>query len=122
MFCTDDIENWSKLLAEVDDVYLTGIANKGIVKRAYKDKEEGSYEVLSLGKEAKVRVGEETVELRIPLGESSCSCPSRTICRHVVLAILVVKEQAAEAQSQNCATSEKPVQPLEKAVIYRQNY
>ncbi len=115
MFCTDDIENWSKLLAEVDDVYLTGIANKGIVKRAYKDKEEGSYEVLSLGKEAKVRVGEETVELRIPLGESSCSCPSRTICRHVVLAILVVKEQAAEAQSQNCATSEKPVQPLEKS-------
>ena len=115
MFCTDDIENWNKLLAEVDDVYLTGIANKGIVKRAYKDKEEGNYEVLSLGKEAKVRVGEETVELRIPLGESSCSCPSRTICRHVVLAILVVKEQAAEAQSQNCATSEKSVQPLEKS-------
>jgi len=115
MFCTDDIENWNKLLAEVDDVYLTGIANKGIVKRAYKDKEEGSYEVLSLGKEAKVRVGEETVELRIPLGESSCSCPSRTICRHVVLAILALKEQAAEAQPQNCATSEKPVQPLEKS-------
>ena len=47
--------------ADLDDDYLIGISNKGIVKRAYKDKEEGDYEVLCAGGEAEVRVGKETV-------------------------------------------------------------
>ena len=54
------MDNWKVWLADVDDDYLAGIANKGIVKRAYKDKEEGKYQVLSIGEEAKVSVGEET--------------------------------------------------------------
>lgn len=32
--------DWKGLLADVDDDYLIGISNKGIVKRAYKDREE----------------------------------------------------------------------------------
>ena len=60
---------------DLDDDYLIGISNKGIVKRAYKDKEEGDYEVLCAGGEAEVRVGKETVRIRFPLGESQCSCP-----------------------------------------------
>lgn len=87
------MNDWKKILADVDDEYLIGLANKGIVKRAYKDKEEGSAEVLSIGEEVAVKVGEETVTLRVPLGESKCSCPSRSICRHVVMGILVLKEQ-----------------------------
>ncbi len=86
--------NWKEWLEEIDDDYLIGIANKGLVKRAYKDKEAGDYEVMSMEEEAQVRVGEETVQVRYPLGESGCSCPSRTICRHVILGILAVKEKA----------------------------
>lgn len=88
------MDNWKVWLADVDDDYLAGIANKGIVKRAYKDKEEGKYQVLSIGEEAKVSVGEETVCVRYPFGESKCSCPSRSVCRHIALGILVLKEQA----------------------------
>ena len=86
------MDNWKTLLADLDDDYLIGIANKGIVKRAYKDKEEGKYQVLSTGESAEVSVGGERVSIRFPLGESRCSCPSRTVCRHVVLGILALRE------------------------------
>lgn len=76
----------------MDDDYLIGLSNKGIVKRAYKDKGEVAAQVQSTGEEASVAVGEETVTVRYPLGESKCTCPSRSICRHVVQAILVLKE------------------------------
>ncbi len=84
--------DWKERLADVDDDYLIGISNRGIVKRAYKDKEESAAEVLSLGEETVVKVGGETVTVRFPLGESGCSCPSRSICRHVVQAVLTLKE------------------------------
>ncbi|MCM1065855.1 MAG: hypothetical protein NC420_15585 [Eubacterium sp.] len=91
---TDVMNEWKERLADVDDDYLIGISNKGIVKRAYKDKEESAAEVQSLGDEAVVKVGEETVTVCFPLGESRCSCPSRSICRHVVQAILTLRESA----------------------------
>ncbi len=84
--------DWKKWLADFDDDYLIGIANKGIVKRAYKDKEDGNYRVLSAEEEAEVSVGGETVRIRVPLSESTCSCPSRTVCRHVVLGVLALRE------------------------------
>ena len=91
---------WKERLTDVDDDYLIGISNKGIVKRAYKDKEDMAAEIRSVGGEADVKVGEETVTVRFPLGESKCTCPSRSICRHVVQAILILREsvimQAAE--------------------------
>lgn len=89
--------DWKQILDAVDDDYLVGISNKGIVKRAYKDKEElGVTAQIVMEEEATesvVTVGGETVKICYPLGESKCSCPSRSICRHVVLGILLAKEQ-----------------------------
>lgn len=99
------MEDWKEILKEADEDYLIGIANKGIVKRAYKDKKEGGYEVLSSGDEAVVRVGGETVQIKNPLGESTCSCPSRTICRHVVLGILALKERMEEEPGEGAESS-----------------
>lgn len=87
------MSDWNSILKDIDDDYLIGIANKGIVKRAYKDKEEGGYEIVSTGDEAVVSVGEEKVTIQMPLAESKCTCPSRSICRHVILGILALKEQ-----------------------------
>lgn len=91
------MENWKVILNNLDDDYLIGMANKGIVKRAYKDMEAGDYKVISADWEAEISVGGEKVLIRQPLGESSCSCPSRTICRHVVLGILALKKFVAES-------------------------
>lgn len=103
------MSEWKNRLAEVDDDYLIGLANKGIVKRAYKDKEETVAEVVKLEEDAEVKVGGETVLVRYPIGESKCSCPSRSICRHVVLAILVLREamEGEEAREEAAEETEK---------------
>ncbi|MDE7325912.1 MAG: hypothetical protein K2N63_06520, partial [Lachnospiraceae bacterium] len=93
------MDGWNVLLADLDDDYLIGMANKGIVKRAYKDMEAGDYKVISADGNAQVAVGGETVVLRQPLGESTCSCPSRTVCRHVVLGILALREYVAKGKA-----------------------
>lgn len=84
--------DWKDRLEDIDDDYLVGLSNKGIVKRAYKDKEEVAAQIGEMGEEASVKVGSETVTVRFPLGESKCTCPSRSMCRHVVQAILVLRE------------------------------
>lgn len=84
--------DWKKELAEIDDEYLTGLTNKGIMKRAYKDKETASVKITETAEEAVLQVDNETVTLCIPLGQSKCTCPSRSICKHIILGILVLKE------------------------------
>lgn len=87
--------DWKKQLAEINDEYLIGLTNKGIVKRAYKDKESAAVKILKTTDEVSLQVDGETVVLRIPFGESICSCPSRSICKHIILGILTLKEQTA---------------------------
>lgn len=104
---------WVERLADADDDYLIGLSNKGIVKRAYKDKEETAAEVVSAEEEAVLKVGGETVTVRFPLGESKCSCPSRSICRHVILGILVLKEYCLKDGSGGTRENAGPEQGAE---------
>lgn len=97
---------WKKYLAGVDDDYLIGLSNKGIVKRSYKDMEISKAEIIHLEKDAVMTVDGETCVIKIPLGESTCTCPSRTICRHVVQSVLVLKEYVIqEAHCDNVQAS-----------------
>ena len=96
--------DWRQSLADVDEDYLVGISNKGIVKRAYKDLEaEGSKAREAVAgadwqaPELTVTAGGENVTLRLPLAESRCGCPSRSICRHVVMAVLMAQQAAMAA-------------------------
>lgn len=116
--------DWRQSLAGVDEDYLVGISNKGIVKRAYKDLEaEGSEAQAAVAdldwnaEELTVAAGGETVTIRFPLGESRCSCPSRSICRHVVMAILLARravsgndgDETGECDNQNAVKVESGV-------------
>lgn len=98
--------DWRQSLAGVDEDYLVGISNKGIVKRAYKDLEAegGGTQAAVSGldqnaQELTVAAGGETVTIRFPLGESRCSCPSRSICRHVIMAILLAQRAVADGDN-----------------------
>lgn len=95
------MSEWNDRLEEIDDDYLIGLSNKGILKRAYKDKEETKVEIVKWEEEVEVKVGEETVWVCYPLGESRCSCPSRSICRHIVLGILVLRETIEKEKNSN---------------------
>lgn len=105
-------------IEKVDDDYLTGLSNKGIVKRAYKDLEQETPSLVWQGEEARVSLKEETCILRMPLGESACSCPSRSICRHIVTAVLWMKRELAEeaptAQDETPVLSEFLKMPAER--------
>ena len=81
------------LIKNVDDDYLIGISNKGTVKRAVKDLEAESPSLTWTDGEAAVALKEENCIIRAPLTDSACSCPSRSICRHIVTAILWLKRE-----------------------------
>ncbi|MDE5698418.1 MAG: hypothetical protein K2I96_13580, partial [Lachnospiraceae bacterium] len=131
------MSDWESVFREIDDDYLVGISNKGIVKRAYKDMETTPCKLLDKGqneilKEAEsgflqnlsaeevitVKVGEEAVHIKMPLGESACSCPSRSICRHVILGILTLQKISAvigqETAGQETAEKETAAEEPER--------
>ncbi|MDE7478522.1 MAG: SWIM zinc finger family protein, partial [Lachnospiraceae bacterium] len=111
------MSDWKSMFREIDDDYLIGVSNKGIVKRAYKDmetttckiEEEVLKKTLSTDEEIAINVGEETVHIKVPLGESTCSCPSRSICRHIILGILVVKEAVSQETAAQASASQEIV-------------
>lgn len=87
------------MIKGVDDDYLIGLCNKGTVKRAYKDLDQESPAVTWEEDGGKVALKEETCVIRAPLGESTCSCPSRSICRHIITSILWLKRELQEDAS-----------------------
>ena len=92
------MDTLTDLIEKADDDYLIGLSNKGTVKRAYKDLEQENPVLTRRGEEAQVALKEETCVLRVPLGESGCSCPSQSICRHIITAILWMKREIAHGE------------------------
>lgn len=80
-----------------DEAALATLANKGLVRRAKKDLERGLVEAVELGEEeASVTVEGYTVRLdgRGP-AEARCTCPAAGKCRHLVAAVLCLRERFA---------------------------
>ncbi|MDR2656079.1 MAG: SWIM zinc finger family protein [Oscillospiraceae bacterium] len=84
----------------IDENYLTGLANKGLVKRAQKELPESGIKIefTESGMVAAFLDG-----TAVKIGESpqkfECSCPSRSICKHVLMALLKGKEIPAEKET-----------------------
>ena len=89
----------SALLA-ADESYLVGMSNKGLYKRAVKDLESGGCTVIASGETMQVSVSGETCTLVESLWESTCTCPSRSICRHILTAILFARSQLGDAEDE----------------------
>jgi len=88
-----------RALHEADDDYLVAMSNKGVFKRACADLEKLQPSIVSSSEtELRVRVGEEECTISLPLTASSCSCPSASICRHIVVAILFARSRLAPAE------------------------
>lgn len=92
------MEELTNALQNADDDYLIGLSNKGIVKRAYKDLEQLEPSVRYTEHTAEVSFSEETVTIVSPLGNSQCSCQSRSMCRHRIAAILWLKQGVGKSQ------------------------
>ena len=87
------MEELKKLLLQADDEYLTGLSNRGMVKRGYKDLEQETPEAVWSEEEAQVTWKEASCRIRVPLGSSTCSCPSRSMCRHRIGAMVFLRRK-----------------------------
>lgn len=98
------------ILSQIDDDYLIGLSNKGIVKRAYKDLENAAVsienETAAAAKELIVFVDDVTCRLTLPIGESTCTCPSRSMCKHIVMAVIFAKGKFAGQTSDKLEAAE----------------
>lgn len=79
-------------LQGIDEEYLVGLSNKGILKRSRKDLETEKVVLEEQGEEIHGTIGEVKVILKLPLTDSVCSCPSGSTCKHVIMTILAAKD------------------------------
>lgn len=95
------MQNLINAINNSDDDYLIGLSNKGILKRSYKDINETEISVTYTDNSAEVSVADEKCTIVFPLGESKCTCPSRSICRHIITSILWLKQNTETQISDN---------------------
>ena len=108
---TEKVQKLRQLIAAADEDALIGLANKGTYKRACKDAEGLTAEFEEGDDCITLSFGGETVTLKAPLENSTCSCPSRAVCRHIIGALVLMK--GAVPADEAPAPAEKPV-PEEK--------
>ncbi len=88
------LRDFLQWISGIDEEYLTGISNRGIYNRSVKD--------LSGSPLLNVNIGDTAVVCTFPDGNSctlvgdikkyKCTCPSRSMCKHVIMALLYVKQ------------------------------
>ena len=88
---TDAVKEIRKLIASADEDTLIALANKGTYKRACKDAEGAPSDFTETDDGIVLDFGGETVTIKAPLDKSTCTCPSRAVCRHIVGALVVMK-------------------------------
>lgn len=99
-------------LLSADEEYLIALCNKGTVNRAKKDLSAVQPEIKQIeGETVTLAVGDALCTITAPLGSSTCSCPSSTMCRHRISAILWLKAQTVQESS---APGGSAVPPEEK--------
>jgi hypothetical protein len=87
------LERITEFVASIDEEYLIGISNKGILNRGKKD--------LEAIKNIEVEIQTDSIKLTLPhetvcfisekATEYKCSCPSRTVCKHIIISFLYLK-------------------------------
>ena len=101
-----------KTILGADDEYLAAISNKGILKRGYADLEKTEPRITARAEDKiTVEIGEAQCVLKLPLTDCGCSCPSSSICRHIMTAILFVKRELSKDSSDTAAQEQDNAAP-----------
>lgn len=80
--------------ANLNDEYLTAISNKGTLKRAYKDLDElkNNINCTQNDTENLIEFDDIKVTIKEAIPDSTCSCPARTVCKHIIISLLYLNE------------------------------
>ena len=90
----DRNNHFLNVLSSIDETYLIAMSNKGTYKRAMKD--------LAVVKNIKIDLEEDIVQIHLDdettvtftgdIHSYSCTCEARSICKHVMMALLEAKK------------------------------
>ncbi|MDE6672053.1 MAG: hypothetical protein K2K16_07630 [Ruminococcus sp.] len=95
------MEDLKKALSLMDENFLVGISNNGTYKRALKDISGKTPDFDLLENSAEVRTGGEVCTISANIAESKCTCISRGICRHIIGAIIILKNNIVVEDIEN---------------------
>lgn len=105
-----------------NEAFLVTLANKGLYKRALKDLETtGQVELTVTDGRLQIRLDDITVSLDPNVAQSTCSCPSKTVCKHILMGILVAagyassESETAPAGCENVSPNATPEPPSSEA-------
>lgn len=109
---TERIKMIRRSIAAADEEFLIGLANKGTYKRACKDAEGQTPDYTENDDSITAVFGGERVTINAALESCVCSCPSRAVCRHIIGALLLMKqaippEEAGEIGAEQQAVVEE---------------
>jgi hypothetical protein len=89
-------------LSLLDDEALAALASKGLVRRARNDLQSSPPKLIEPSDDkVRLQVEEYTVELAEIATQFGCTCPATGACRHIVTAILFLRESSAAAPPAN---------------------
>jgi hypothetical protein len=93
------------ILKTLDDEALAALANRGLLRRAMKDLETSRPAVVAAdANSVQLQVGDESVRVPKSPAQSTCTCPATGICRHILSALVYLRDDAA------LAAADSPVQ------------
>lgn len=88
------------------EAFLVTLANKGLYKRALKDLETTArIELRESENGIQVTLDDVTVTLFPNVAQSTCTCPSKTVCKHILMGILSASEYASSGGAPTATVS-----------------
>ncbi len=90
----------AEMLETHDEAALSALASVGLVRRATRDLAAGKATVMEYGNTATVSADGQTVTVSSEgPAAAQCGCPATAICRHIILAVLALRQSIHDAPS-----------------------
>lgn len=101
-------------IAAADEEFLIALANKGLYKRAQRELDEADIAAVAEGETVTATFADGTVvTMEGSIQNYKCSCPSRSICKHLLMAVLAAKSLGGEVGETSAGGGGKlPAQPV----------
>ncbi len=94
------LKRLKQVLIGIDDEALVSLANRGLLRRAQKDLESATPTILAVESDrVRLQLFEAIVEVpELPI-RSTCSCPATGVCRHILAALLYLRDSVDVIES-----------------------
>ena len=101
------------MIRAADETFLISLANKGIYNRALRELDEAAITITANGDSATASFADGTIiTMENRVQSYTCTCPSRSVCKHLIMAVL-----AAKAQPTAETAEETPLSPPDFSVV-----